>query len=129
MKSILPLLLLAGCAGPLIHMQIDSEPRGAHVFFATGANESFAASSKSYIGTTPFVWDYQAKGDGSFDLPGAPVYSSFVPGVAVFTATPPANATNLYTVRYVYHGGTIGTPPDKVPTGIFFDLTKPSNTP
>jgi len=90
-----------------------------------GANEAFAATGRSYIGTTPFVWPYRPKPDGTFDLPGALVYSIFVPPVAVFTAEPPSDHTNLFVERQVYHGGSIATGGNKVPEGIFFDLKKP----
>src|SRR5258708_5410420 len=129
MKRIIPLLLaciIAGCAGPKPKtVNIQSDPPGARIFFGTGPNEDFTKSSRQYIGTAPFVWTCQPKGDGSFNLQGALVYSIFVPPVAVFSADPPSGATNLFQKRQVFHGGTIATPADKVPEGIFFDLTKP----
>jgi len=64
------------------------------------------------------------KGDGSFDLPGALIYSSFVPPVGVVTAEPPSEATNLYVQRQVFHSGTIATASDKVPQALFFDMHK-----
>jgi hypothetical protein len=121
--------LLAGCASapPVkVNIRIESVPPGAHVFFGVGPNEQFAESGKQYLGVTPCTWSYQPNSDGTFKLPGALVYSIFVPPVAEFIAVPPDDAANLFTKRQMYHGGTIATPPDKVPEAIFFDLTKPN---
>ena len=128
MKPLLAIsaLLLAGCAAPPTRtIQIDSNPPGAKIFFAVGANEDFANGAKQYLGTAPLAWTTECNGDGTFKLPGALVYSLFVPPVAVFTADPPAGQTNLFPHRLVYHGGTVATPPTKIPSGIYFDLTKP----
>jgi hypothetical protein len=118
--------LIAGCAsGPPVNIRLESDPPGARVFFGMGPNEETADGAKQYLGVTPTNWLCKPNRDGSFDLPGALVYSIVVPPVAVFTAVPPDGATNLFTKRQVYHGGTIATPPDKVPGAIFFDLRKP----
>ncbi len=130
MKKIFPLFvaIVAGCAGPKpIDVKVDSDPAGAHIFWSVGANEDFASQkNRQYLGTTPFVWTVHPKGDGSFDLPGALIYSTFVPPVGVVTAEPPASATNLFIQRQVFHSGTIATASDKVPQAIFFDMHKPS---
>jgi hypothetical protein len=119
-------LAFAGCASPkMVNVKVESDPPGAHVFFGVGANEQFADTGRSFIGTTPFVWPYKAKPDGTFDLPGALIYSIMVPPVAKFTAEPPSGSTNLFIRSQVFHGGTIATAAYKVPEGIFFDLTKP----
>ncbi len=126
----IPLLvfLLAGCATaqPPVNIRIESDPPGARVFFGVGPNEQSADSGKQYLGVTPCTWSYQPNRDGTFKLPGALVYSIFVPPVAVFTAVPPNDGTNFFTKRQMYHGGTVATPPDKVPAAIFFDLRKPN---
>ena len=125
--KLLPLLCLAGCstAVPTRTINIESQPQGARVFVGIGANEDFAKKGRQFIGTTPFHWTTEVNSDGTFKLSGALVYSMFVPPVAVFTAEPPTGATNLFTKREIFHGGTVATSPTKAPEGIFFDLTKP----
>jgi hypothetical protein len=120
--------LLAGCASAPpgnVNIRLESDPPGARVFFGAGPNEDSADGAKQYLGVTPTNWSYQPNSDGTFKLPGALVYSVFVPPAAVFTAVPPDSSTNLFTKRQVYHGGTVATPADKVPGAIFFDLKKP----
>lgn len=106
-------------------VKVRSEPPGARVFVSYAANEDSAKTSRSYLGTTPFDWPVTGNPDGSFKLPGALVYSIFVPPVAVFTAEPGTNAAGQYPQRMVIHGGTIATPAERIPEGIFFDMTKP----
>src|SRR3954469_13969119 len=119
-------LLFGACATPdrsrTVH--IDSEPRGARVFFGIGPNEDRADAAKQFLGVTPFDWKTQANGDGFFEWQGIFIYSAAVRPAAVFTAEPPSNSTNLYRKRVVYHGPAMFVPPDKIPEGIFFDLTK-----
>ncbi len=114
------LCLAAGCAAPPKRVvNVESQPSGARVFFGAGANES-AAQPKQYLGTTPFSWTPEQKGNGEFVLPGALVYSTFVPPAAVIEA----RWTNGATQRIIFHGGTIATPADKIPPGLFFDAPK-----
>lgn len=105
-------------------VKILSDPAGARVFVAYSINEDAARINRQFIGVTPFDWSVQGNGDGTFKLPGAFIYSSFVGPVAVFTAEPGTNAPGLYPQRQVYHGGTAVTPADKIPAGIFFDMKK-----
>lgn len=122
MKKLLLLTLLcaAGCAAPPKRVvNVDSQPAGARVFFGAGPNEG-SAQPKQFLGTTPFTWTPEQKGNGEFQLPGALVYSTFVPPAAVVEA----RWTNGTTQRIVFHGGTIATPADKIPPGIFFDAPK-----
>lgn len=132
MKKVLLLvaLLTTACATPdrsrTVH--IDSEPRGARVFFGIGPNEDRADTAKQFLGVTPFDWKTLANGDGSFEWPGIFIYSAAVRPAAVFTAEPPSSATNLLSKRVVYHGPAMFVPPDKIPEGIFFDLTKADAT-
>jgi len=128
-KFLLPLaaIIFAGCAAPMKTINFDSQPQGAHVFMTTGINEDSAKGARDYLGTTPFQWTTETEGDGTFKIQsaGIPFYSSFVQSVVVFTAEPPNDATNLYTKKEVYHGNAQFQHADKVPQGIFFDLTKP----
>lgn len=129
MKALLLLpLLLVACATPKDNtriIKIDSEPRGARVFFGIGPNEDRADSAKNYIGVTPLEWKVEGNDEGSFQWTGIFIYSAAVRPAAVFTAEPPSGSTNLYTKRAVYHGPAMFVPTDKIPEGIFFDLTKP----
>ena len=135
--SLLILVALCGCATPeptrrgphgevlkpndhVVH--IESNPTGARIFFGVGANEDQAERSRSYIGTAPFDWIVEGRGNGEFKIDGAFVYSMVVPPAAVFMAEP--TATNLFTKRQVFHTGTAWTAGDKIPTGLFFDNTK-----
>lgn len=124
MKNLLFLLILAvgyGCGTPPKKtIRFESEPQGARVFFSTGINEDAAKGNKNFIGTTPFDWTTQVKGNGEFDnLPGAFMYSGFVQPVAVFTATLGTNSQTK-----VFHGGTTFAPADKAPDGVFFDFSQ-----
>jgi hypothetical protein len=119
-----------GPAGQLLKhgervVHIESEPAAARVFVAYAINEDAAKVNRQFIGTAPFDWIVAGNGDGSFKLPGAFIYSSFVGPVAVFTAEPSVATEGLSPQRQVYHGGTAVTPADKIPEGIFFDLRKP----
>jgi len=105
-------------------IKFSSEPAGARVFYGVGANEDFGAP-KEFLGTAPCEWTVEVNGDGSFKLPGALVYSEFVRRVAVFEARPPDEATNLFTRRVVFYGGSLFHGADKAPAGIFFDLRLP----
>lgn len=120
-------LLFGACATPdrsrIVH--IDSEPRGARVFFGVGPNEDRADTAKQFLGVTPLDWKTQANDDGSFEWQGIFIYSAAVRPAAVFTAEPPSGATNLHSKRVVYHGPAMFVPPDKIPEGIFFALAKP----
>jgi hypothetical protein len=120
-------LILAACAAPDLKrtVHIDSEPRGARIFFGVGPKESDAEKTRNFLGVTPLDWVTVADPNGGFPIKGALIYSTFVPGAAVFTAEPPSGQTNLFSKRQVFHGGGLINPPDKVPEGIFFDLTKP----
>lgn len=123
--SILPAVFLVGCAAtPEKIVHIDSDPRGARVFYGVGANEEFAAKARQFIGITPFDWHYQPDGGGYFNAPGIVAYSTFVPPAIVFTADPASDATNLFQARQVYHRPSFGQGGDKVPEGIFFDLKR-----
>jgi hypothetical protein len=111
------LLLLAGCAAPAPRViQFSSEPAGARVFYGVGANDKFA-EPKTFLGICPFTWTPEQTGNGEFKLPGALVYSTFVPPVIIFEA----RWTNGATARESFHGGTIATGADKIPTAIFFE--------
>ena len=118
MKNLLLLCLaLAGCAAPaprVIHF--ESEPVGARVFYGMGANDNFA-TPKTFLGTTPCEWTPEQTGNGEFKLPGALVYSTFVPPVIIFEA----RWTNGAVARESFHGGTIAHGADKIPPGIFFE--------
>ena len=124
MKAMLGILLaaLAGCAAPPKHtIHFASDPAGARVYWGAGANEDFG-QPKSFLGETPFDWEVDLNGDGSFKAPRAVVYSIFIPPAIVFEARPPAVATNLFVQRLVFHGASIAHGPDKAPEKIFFDL-------
>ncbi|MFN7140876.1 MAG: hypothetical protein ACK4UN_16190 [Limisphaerales bacterium] len=126
MKSMLCLFLLvilSGCATtpPTRPVQVDSDPRGARVYFGIGINEGAAEKASSYIGTTPFVWEAPRE----FKFDGALVYSTFVPPAAVIRAVPADK--NLPSQKKVFHGGTVATPADKVPSALFFDWSRESN--
>lgn len=125
--SLILAVLLSACAtkdrSRTVH--IDSDPRGARVFFGIGPNEDRADTAKQFLGVTPFDWKTEANDDGSFEWTGIFIYSAAVRPAAVFTAEPPSSATNLFPKRVVYHGPAWFVPPDKIPEGIFFDLTKP----
>ena len=124
---LLATMILAGCATPVKTVLFDSQPRGARVFMTIGMNEDSAKRGKDYLGTTPFQWTTEIERDGTFKIQSdnIPFYSSFVQSVVVFTAEPPNDSTNLYTKKEVYHGKAEFQHADKVPEGIFFDLTKP----
>jgi len=123
-------MFAAGCASsgtPFSKtVMIDSQPQGAHVFMKSGKNER-SVTGNDFIGTTPFRWNAITEGNGAFKIEngGIPFYSDLVQCVVVFTAEPPSGATNLFTKKEVYHGNAQFQPGDKVPDGIFFDLTKP----
>jgi hypothetical protein len=125
--SLLLAIFLTACGTPPIKtVHIDSQPRGARVFFGAGAQESDAEKTRQFLGVTPFDWQTQGDGDGRFkNTGGVLIYSTFVPPAFVFFADPPSDATNLFAKRQVFHGGALVTPPDKIPEGVFFDLTKP----
>lgn len=132
LRTLAPALLIVlavGCASAPKDrkrtVKIDSDPPGARIFFGAGTNEGDAERKRSYIGTTPLTWITEGNDEGEFETKGALVYSVFVPGAAVFFAEPPANATNLFKKKQVFHGGGLVNPPDKIPEGVFFDLTKP----
>lgn len=130
MKKLLPLFALTiGCANPQHVIKIDSEPPGARVFFGSGPNEQSAEKSRSYLGKTPLEWTMTSDTGNYFMVSGAPVYSSFVPPAAVFFCDPPTGSTNLYPQKQVFHRPTPFTAGDKVPQGVFFDLTKPAIVP
>jgi hypothetical protein len=128
MKLIIPLLAIAicaGCATPTTKtVRFESDPPGARVFVAYGADEK-SAKAKDFLGVTPFDWQAELNAKGGFKVPAIAVYSWFVQPVVVFTAQPTNGATNLFARHQVFHGSTILLPKDKVPSGIFFDLTKP----
>lgn len=108
--------LVVGCAAPpkqTIHF--DSQPAGARVFYGLGPNDKFA-EPKTYLGTTPFQWAPDQDGKGQFKIPGALVYSTFVPPSIIFEA----RWTNGSPERVTFHGGSIVSGPDKIPPGIFF---------
>jgi hypothetical protein len=122
--------LLSGCQTtppPKPVIKIDSEPRGARIFFGSGPNEKDAEKTRSYLGVTPLEWTVpdQDNDNGKFKIDGSLVYSLAVPPAAVFFAEPPSGKTNLLRGKQVFHSGTPFVPGDKIPTGIFFDLTKP----
>jgi hypothetical protein len=85
-------------------IDFTSEPAGARVFFGVGANDKFA-EPKTFLGETPFTWTPEQTGNGEFKLPGALVYSTFVPPVIIFEA----RWTNGAAARQSFHGGTIAT--------------------
>jgi hypothetical protein len=120
-------LLLCGCAAPTRLIKFDSEPRGARIFLTIGADENMAKGARNFLGMTPFTWTTEVNGDGTFKVEHAaiPVFSDFIQSVAVFTAEPPSGQTNLFTKREVYRGNAAYQRGNKVPEGIFFDLTKP----
>jgi hypothetical protein len=127
---LLSAILLVGCQttpSQKAVVKIDSEPQGARIFFGSGPNEKDAEKTRSYVGTTPLEWTVPDRDNdnGKFKVDGAFVYSMAVPPAAVFFAEPPTTETNLFAKKQVFHSGTILIPQDKIPTGIFFDLTKP----
>jgi hypothetical protein len=110
-------LALAGCAAPAPRsINFASEPAGARVFFGVGANDKFA-EPKTFLGECPFTWTPEQTGNGEFKLPGALVYSTFIPPVIIFEA----RWTNGASARQSFHGGTIATGAEKIPPGIFFE--------
>jgi|ERR1043165_8286915 hypothetical protein len=118
-------LLVVGCAPTMRTIHFSSEPAGARVFYGMGANEDFGAP-KEFLGTAPCDWTVEVNGDGSFKLPSALVYSTFVPPVAVFEARPSESMSNCFVQRVVFHGGTLVHGPDKAPEQIFFRMTEPA---
>ena len=129
MKLCLAIVLATscGCAPTLQVIHFGSDPPGARVYWGNGANEDFA-QPKSFLGETPFDWTVELNGDHSFKAHGALVYSIFVPPAIVFEARPPAEATNLFAQRTIFHGGSIATGADKAPERIFFDLHQAAQT-
>lgn len=129
--ALFPVLLMLGCESMPPHrvIKFDSEPQGARVFIGMGPNEKDAEKARNYLGTTPLEWSVQEHlmdGDGEYFEPrGAFVYSMFVPRAVVFFADPPSGHTNLFPKRQVFHAETEFRPGDRIPVGIFFDLTKP----
>jgi hypothetical protein len=130
-KALFIALLFSGCASspkvepPQAVIKIDSNPQGARIFYGEGPTEGVANKSRSYIGTTPLNWTVpkDLEENGRFRISGAFLYSMAVPAAAVFYAEP--TSTNLFKKKQVYHTGVAFVPPDKIPEGIFFDLTKP----
>jgi len=123
----LTLVLIAGCASkPLRVVKIESEPSGARVFFGVGPDERTAIAAREFVGTTPCQFTpRQQNRHGEFDVEGIPVYSAFRQAVAMFMAEPPSGATNLFARSQVFHCETVWKSADMVPSGVFFDLTKP----
>jgi len=128
MKLCLAIVLaaLCGCAPTMQTIHFASAPPGARIYWGNCANEDFA-QPKSFLGETPFDWTVEVNGDHSFKAHGALVYSIFVPPAIIFEARPPAEATNLFVQRTVFHGGSIATGADKAPERIFFDLHQATN--
>jgi len=128
MKLCLAIVLaaLCGCAPTMQTIHFGSDPPGARIYWGNGANEDFA-QPKGFLGETPFDWTVEVNGDHSFKAHGALVYSIFVPPAIIFEARPPAEATNLFVQRTVFHGGSIATGADKAPERIFFDLHQATN--
>jgi len=120
-------VLLAGCAAPRFSMMIESEPTGAKVFWAAGANEA-AAKNRNYIGQTPCSWEGECKRNHTFKAPRIPFYSKWVPGVVIVTAEPPSGSTNLWPQRRVFHSDARFHDGDPIPARLFFDLTRPSTS-
>jgi hypothetical protein len=117
-------VLVAGCASQPRAINIESDPPGARVFFSTGINQDIAARGRpSYIGTTPCQWTPEAHHDGSFKVPGIPVYGIFVPPAVVVTAEPPPGGPN-FSLHEVFFDGTPFTHADKIPPSIFFDFNR-----
>ena len=116
---------LTGCATKDLSrtMLIDSKPQGARVFVGFGAKEEDADKSRQYLGVTPLKWTTKGDDQGRWHLDGAFLYSMFVTPCAVFTAE--ADGTNVFSRRQVFHAGSFAAAPDRIPEGIFFDLTKP----
>lgn len=128
---VLAALVFVGCQStppPPRIVKIDSEPQGARVFVGMGPNEGDAQKTRNYLGTTPLEWTVPQEmidDEIYFRAPGALVYSMVVPPAIVFYGDPPASQTNLFSKTQVFHSGTTFTPADRIPLGIFFDLTKP----
>lgn len=111
-------------------IKIESEPTGARIFVGTGATESEALRVRNYLGTAPLDWVTVAGEDGSFVSEGSIfVFSELVPHAVVFSADPPSGHTNLFPKRQIFHTGTQWKRGDKVPEGLFFDLTQPDPEP
>jgi len=129
MKLCLAIVLaaLCGCAPTLQVIHFGSDPPGARVYWGMGANEDFG-QPKSFLGETPFDWQFEVNGDHTFKAPGVFIYSAFVPPATVFEARPPGDATNLFVQRVVFHGGSFAHPPDKAPDKMFFDLHQATQT-
>lgn len=122
--------ILCGCSTPCPPkiIKIDSEPQGARVFLGLGANDSDAMKTRNYLGKTPLDWEVPAdmiEDCRYFQPKSVFIYSSMVPPATIFFADPPTGATNLFPKTQVFHTGTMFTPSDPIPIGIFFDLTKP----
>jgi hypothetical protein len=125
--ALLLVVLLAGCALPQKTVHFDSDPPGARVFMASGMNEGMAKTGRNYLGTTPCQWTTEVNRDLTFRIPrdSIPFYSDLVQPVIVFTAEPPSGATNLFIRREIFHDKAAFQAGNKVPDGIFFDLTRP----
>lgn len=126
---LLPALLMVGCATTppkdlKRKVHIDSDPQGVRVFYGIGTNEGVAEGRRAFIGVTPFDYSIEGDEEGRFKIDGALVYSIMVQPAAVFIAEPKSTETNLFTKRQVFHAGAMFSPPNKIPEGLFFDLTK-----
>jgi hypothetical protein len=126
MKPLLLCLLAfcAGCAAPTKTIHFDSAPQGARVFVAYGVDKK-SAKAQDFIGVTPFDWQAELNARGGFKVPSVAFYSWAIKPAVVFTAQPATGTTNLFERQQVFHGSTMVSPQDRVPSGIFFDLTKP----
>ena len=126
MKTAIALLTLltltAGCAPKFHTLSFDSAPPGARIFLGRGINEK-SATSETYLGQAPCKWTVEVNGDGSFKMPGIPVYSSFVKPVYVFIARHEGAE-----IRQLVHGGAVFQTADFVPDALFFDFIHPTNT-
>ena len=104
-------VIVSGCASapPTKTIQIDSDPQGVRV-----------ECNNEDPGKTPTTFTVRTNPEGEFL--GAWAGSPEV----VFTAYPPAGATNLYLQKKVFSPNGFFKAGDRIPARIFFDLHQKS---
>ena len=122
-------LALAGCGGggddhhkpgqtghtATIH--IESDPPGAKVYYAGGADESAVAGKEEFIGTTPCEWTCETVNGGFKAVNGRFLQGVLMRPVHVFTAKLDGQSQ-----RKVYHSGNVTASDDKVPARMMFEF-------
>jgi hypothetical protein len=117
--------LATGCAGiKQKSVNLESDPPGARVFLSLGATAKQAAKNRSYLGQTPCTATIETDRKGYFKVPERAWVSGYVSGTVTFTAEPPSGATNQRPQTITYRGPSDYAEGDKVPSAVFFDMTK-----